>query len=141
MKRLSLCWACIAVLVGFGKSATGQSTSTLAGQVDLPRLVDAAAQRLRVNIEYDASALKGQVTLRLEGGLSDEELWQLVNRVLAARGFTTVRQSSAAGSPPAYSVVKLSDAPAVAGLTLAPEGSGPAAPGSGGPPAGFHRDR
>ncbi len=129
-----------AVFLTVSLRVQAQPTTTLAGQVDLARLVDTAAQRLHVNIEYDAASLKGQVTLRLEGGLSDEELWQLVNRVLAARGFTTVRQPSSPGSPPAYSVVKLADAPAAAGMVLPVEGGGPPEPGAGGaggPPAGF----
>lgn len=61
MKRLSLSFVWVAVLSGLGPIAWGQPASTLAGQVELPRLVDTAAQRL-------------------EGGLSDEELWQLANR-------------------------------------------------------------
>src|SRR5262245_38103854 len=62
----------------------------LSEQMELARLVDIAAQRLKVNIEYDATLLKGSVTLRLGAGISDAELWDLTNRLLAARGFTTV---------------------------------------------------
>ncbi len=138
--------ALAAVVVAFGVGGVGAAraqspavrvppdapTTTLAGQVELARLVDTAAQRLHVNMEYDAASLKGQVTLRLEGGLSDDELWQLVNRVLAARGFTTVRQATSPGSPPSYSVVKLADAPAAAGMVLPAEGVGPPGPGAGG---------
>lgn len=138
MTRLSLCSACLAAFLWLGPSARAQPpTTTLAGQVELARLVDTAAQRLHVNMEYDAASLKGQVTLRLEGGLSDDELWQLVNRVLAARGFTTV---TSPGSPPSYTVVKLADAPAAAGMALPAEGVGPPAPGAGGaggPLAGY----
>lgn len=107
---------------------------SLAGQIELARLVDMAAQRLRLNIDYDAGALKGTVTLRLDGGLTDQELWELTNRVLAARGFTTVRQQAAAepGGPArlSYSVVKLTDAPTLAPVTErgrdVPAASGPA---------------
>lgn len=106
----------------------------LTGQVELPRLVDAAAQQLHLNIEYDAAAVKGQVTLRLDGPLSDEELWQLLNRVLAARGFTTVRQT-AGGARPAYSVVKTTEAAAVAAIE--PPGKDEAPEASVPPPAGF----
>ncbi len=100
--------------------------TTLAGQVDLPRLVDLAAERLRLNIEYDGAALKagGSVTLRLEAGLSDEELWSLVNRVLATRGFTTVRTEGRS----AFAVVKLADAPGLARSERQEAGE---------PPAGF----
>jgi general secretion pathway protein D len=104
---------------------------TLTGQVELPRLVDTAAQQLHVNIEYDAAAVKGQVTLRLDGPLSDEELWQLLNRILAARGFTTV-QLSPVGGRAAFSVVKTTDAAAVAAIR--PPGAHEA-PGVSVPPA------
>ncbi len=82
---------------------------TPAGQVELARLVDLASQRLSLNIEYDASVLRGSATLRLDAGLSDDELWTLTNRVLASRGFTTVRAPGDA----AYSVVRLADAAAI----------------------------
>jgi len=98
---------------------------TLAGQVELPRLVDLAAQRLRLSIDYDAQVLKGTVTLRLDEGLDDAELWVLVNRVLAARGFTTVR----APGEGAYSVVRLADAPGLA--PVADGGPEPPGPGPG----------
>src|SRR5690606_18549806 len=93
----------------------------------LARLVDLAAQELGLSVEYDAGALKGTATLRLDAGLSGDELWLLVNRVLAARGFTTVRMAGDA----AYSVVRLSDAP-----NLAQVGDITAQP-SRGPPAGY----
>ncbi len=83
---------------------------TPAGQVELARLVDLASQRLSLNIEYDAAVLRGSATLRLDAGLSDDELWTLTNRVLASRGFTTVRAPGEA----AYSVVRLADAAAAA---------------------------
>ncbi len=84
--------------------------TTPAGQVELARLIDLCAQRLKLNIDYDAAALKGTVTLRLDAPLSDDDLWLLTNRVLAARGFTTVRVHGNA----AYSVVKLAEAPGLA---------------------------
>ncbi len=95
---------------------------SLAGQIELARLVDTVAQRLKLNIEYDASLLKFPVTLRLEGGLTDEELWLLVNRALAARGFTTVRQCGVGGGmdggKASYSIVKLTDAAGAAAINL-----------------------
>lgn len=99
----------------------------LSGQVDVARLVDLCSQRMKLNVEYDATALKalGQVTLRLEAGISDEELWALTNRVLIARGFSTVRVPGKS----AYTVVKLSDA---AGSGGSPDGNQ-----VGEPPAGF----
>lgn len=81
------------------------STTRLAGQVELARLIDLASERLRLNIEYDESALKGTVNLRLGAGVSDAELWALVNQLLAVRGLTTVRSSGET-----ISVVKAADA-------------------------------
>ncbi len=105
--------AVLAAAVFLALPARGQDDDprlTLAGQVELPRLVDLAARRLRLSIDYDAQVLKGTVTLRLDETLDDAELWVLVNRVLAARGFTTVRVPGEG----AYSVVRLADAPGLA---------------------------
>jgi len=103
---------------------------TLTEQIDLARLVDMAAQRLKLNIEYDATAVKGTATLRLGAGVTDAELWELANQLLASRGFTTVR---AAGKGGTLSVVKLE---AAAGLArLEPEVRDPAQI-----PAGFAFD-
>lgn len=95
---------------------------TPAGQVELARLVDLAAQRLGVNLQYDAASLKGEVTLRLAAPLSDRELWLLVNRTLAERGLTTVRGTGAG----AFSIVKLADAAGLAPIDPAqsPQGLG-----------------
>lgn len=84
----------------------------LSGQVELPRLVDLCAERLGLNIEYDAAALRGTVTLRLGAGVSDEELWLLTNRVLASRGFTSVQMPG----EDMLSIVRLPDAPGMARL-------------------------
>lgn len=92
---------------GFGRDGQpGPTQVTPAGQVELARLVDLAAQKLRLNIEYDPAALKQAVTLRLAAGMTDQELWALVNRLLASRGFTTVR----AAKDSTLSVVKIADA-------------------------------
>lgn len=105
-------------------SASGPQV-TLAGQVELARLLDLAAQRLGLNVQYDAAALKGSVTLRLGAGVTDEELWLLVNRVLASQGFTTVRLPG----DRAYAVVRLADAPGLA--RLQDGGEAPAGPAAG----------
>src|SRR5262245_40534235 len=88
-------------------AAQPQDRTALAGQVELSRLVDLAADRLHVKLEYDTAALKagGSVTLRLDSALSDAELWSLTNRVLAERGFTTVLMPGGVG----YSVLKITD--------------------------------
>src|SRR5678816_3218239 len=92
---------CVCLLSQCGLAVGAQPTgpiaqTALAGQIELVRLVDLASQRLKLNLDYDAAALKaaGVITLRLEAGLSDKELWLLTNRVLALRGFTTVRSGA-----------------------------------------------
>lgn len=92
-------------------SAIAQPTELmeLAPTIELPRLVDLAAERLGVNVEYDAK-LAGTVTLRLHDEVSAAELWSLTNRLLAARGFTTVRMAG----DPTLSVVPLQSAPGLA---------------------------
>jgi type II secretory pathway component GspD/PulD (secretin) len=105
-----LCFVC--AMLRAEPPVGGGTRTVLAGQIELARLVDLAATRLGLNIEYDASVLRGSVTLRLEAGLSDDELWALTNRVLAARGFTTIRLP---GDGP-ISIVKLSDAQALSRL-------------------------
>jgi type II secretory pathway component GspD/PulD (secretin) len=104
----------------------------IAGQLEVPRLVDLVADRLKVTIEYDAAAIKGSSTLRIDGGVADGELWQLLNRALAARGFTTVRSFPASPETlPSYSVVKVADASSLAPIQM------PDAPPLLGPEAGF----
>jgi general secretion pathway protein D len=128
---------CTIVVLGLSSQAASQlevaapqpSHIIPAGQIELARLVDLAAQELGLSVEYDAAALKGSATLRLDAGLSGDELWLLVNRVLASRGFTTVRMAGDA----AYSVVRLADAPNLAQVAAAPPTTEPAR----GPPAGY----
>ncbi len=127
--------ACVGLVAigAFSSPAFGQpidaptnSRTMLSGQMDLPRLVDLCAERLKVAVEYDPAVLKGSVTLRLgssgdptTGGLTDAELWSLMNELLASRGFTTVRQPGAK----LLSVVRVSDAAVAAALEL-PAGEG-----------------
>ncbi len=129
----------------------------LATQLELPRLVDLASERLAVKVEYDPAVLKGTVALRGLDALNGEQLWDLTNQLLASRGFTTVRPPGAA----TYSVVRLNDAAALAGLGGLPtlveqaqqDGNSPAvdiqgntqtirpdAGVAGVPPAGFNAD-
>lgn len=105
--------ALVATLLGLSP-CRGQVHGTqveLAETVELARLVDLAAQRAGVSIEYDTK-LSGSVTLRLNDEVSDTELWNLTNRLLAARGFTTVRM----GDGNTLSVVPLSAAAGLARL-------------------------
>ncbi len=82
------------------------------GDIAIARLVDLSAELAGVSIEYDASLLRGNATLRLAEGLEGDELWSLTNELLAARGLTTIRRGT--GSP-LLSVVKLPDAARLAG--------------------------
>src|SRR2546426_6040291 len=97
-------------LLGAQQSTTEPRTA-LSGQVELGRLIDLCAERLGLRIEYDATALKGTVTIRLGTSVSDQELWLLTNQVLASRGFTTVNAAKGV-----ISVVKIAEAPGMAGL-------------------------
>ena len=95
-QRLSYVIACLTVIVrlGFGQGEQADQNAprvALNGVVELKQLVDLAAARLDLNIQYDARELEGSVTLRLGASVSDPELWSLTNHVLRARGFTTVR--------------------------------------------------
>ena len=115
--RIIAIWmAAILVTTAQAVMAQPQPSILPAGQLEMPRLIDLVAERLDLNIEYDASTLKGTATLRLEAGVSDDELWQLTNRLLAARGFTTVFAPNDA----VYSVVRLTDAPGLVDLTAQP---------------------
>jgi len=92
-------------------------------QLDLPRLLDLAADRLKVAVDYDPAALKGQVTLRQVGALSDAELWELANQALAQRGFTTLRTPNGR----TLSVVKVSEAAGMARIEVEGASEQPAA--------------
>lgn len=86
--------------------------TVLSGKVELARLVDLSAARLALDLEYDPTTLRGNITMRSTTGLSDQELWSLTQRVLAANGFTTVIQPG----QKTISIVKLAEAPALARL-------------------------
>jgi type II secretory pathway component GspD/PulD (secretin) len=88
------------------------AVSILNGDVELRALVDLAAERLDLNVEYDRSSLRGQVTFRLGEPLTDAELWNLTNRLLASRGFTTIRRAG----EKTLSVVAMGDAAELADI-------------------------
>jgi general secretion pathway protein D len=99
------------LLLGADPSFTlAQPSVLIAGQMDLARLIDLAADRLKIAIDYDPAQLKTPVTIRLPNALNDDELWALVNELLASRGMTTVRSPGAIG----YSVIRIADAGAAA---------------------------
>ncbi len=86
--------------------ANDAERSLLAEQIDLARLLDLAASRLKLNIEYDPAVVKGTLTFRFSQAITDEQLWTLTNRLLASHGFTTVQMAG----EKTLSVVKLADA-------------------------------
>ncbi|MCB9846567.1 MAG: hypothetical protein H6811_11360 [Phycisphaeraceae bacterium] len=95
----------VAILATTGVCTLAQeSPLRLSGDLALSRLVDLCAERLGTAIEYQPKVLTESVTLR--GDVDDQQLWALTNRLLAARGFTTIR----VGDSPALSVVRLLDA-------------------------------
>lgn len=116
-------WIICGLLVGPGdlnrcygqEQPAPDSTIALPSQLDLARLVDLCSERLQYTIDYDAAALKVPVTIRIPQQLSNQELWNLTNRLLASKGFTTVRQGNKQ-----FSVVKLAEAAAAS--TLVPIG-------------------
>lgn len=72
-------------------------------------MVDLSAERLGLSIDYDASEIKGTITIRAAEPFMDAELWELTNRVLASRGFASVELPGSRGRM--LSIVKLADAP------------------------------
>lgn len=100
-------------------SSPGPASVVLADELELSRFTQMVAERLKLNLEYDPSLLTGSVSIRTEQGLSDSELWQLFNGVLATRSLTTVLSPSQG----TYRIVKLSDAAVVA--PVAPQGLTP----------------
>lgn len=96
-------------------SAQAPDRIALNGEMELARLVDLAAKRLNLDVEYDAAAIKGTVTIRVSNDLTNDELWALTNELLAARGFATVQRPGST----IVSVVKMADAPGSARLDRA----------------------
>ncbi|MEO1006943.1 MAG: secretin N-terminal domain-containing protein [Planctomycetota bacterium] len=78
----------LACAAGLGWSQ--ESDSRLAGRISLARLVDVAADRVGIDIQYDESQLQQSVTLRIGTPLADAELWALVHGLLGSYGWTTV---------------------------------------------------
>ena len=79
---------------------------TLAGEMDLRRLVDLTASHLSVRLDYDPGQVAGNVTIRSPKPVTNRELWDLLNQILISRGLTTIRTDDSAG----VSVVRLQEA-------------------------------
>lgn len=103
---------CASLLSAFSAAtpiALGQVSNvqtSLAPSLELSHLIELVAHRLDLTIEYDPTALSGQITVQSPAGLGDAQLLPLLNRVLTSHGMTTIQP---AGSP-GLVVVKLSDA-------------------------------
>lgn len=94
--------------VAFGQPAAAVSpTLQLSGSIELSRLIDLCATRLKISVDYDPALLKQPVTWRTPAGSSDLQVWEATNRLLAQRGLTTVKQIGAES----FSVVKIEEAP------------------------------
>ena len=88
----------------------------LAGNLTIAHLLDLCAEELGITVEYDASMLSGEVTLRHGDSLTRNGLWSMVNRVLAGKGMTTIRFPGSA----VLSVARLEDAAKVARIEPGP---------------------
>jgi len=78
----------------------------------LSELVAGAAAAIGVPIDFNQADLQGTVTVRIPERVSAEELWELANLSLAARGLTTVQVPGGRS----VGVVKLEGAAALARL-------------------------
>ncbi len=99
--------ACMVAWGPIASPALSQVEVDLAGETELARLIDLAASRRGVSVEYQPQELKGSLTLRLSEPLTDQELWRLTEDALAARGFALAPIADGA----VLSVVRLTDAP------------------------------
>lgn len=59
--------------------------------IDLPLMLELASRHFGVRIEYDAGKLQGEMPIQRGIPYSYEEIWQIANRELATRGFSTVQ--------------------------------------------------
>ncbi len=102
-------WLSALAVVACPAGVGGQPTTALSGQLELARLVDLCAERLNLELEYDAKALQGAtVTLRLGEAVGDDELWSLTNQLLVSRGLTSVQMPG----DDVLSIVRLAEAAA-----------------------------
>jgi type II secretory pathway component GspD/PulD (secretin) len=95
-----------------GAPAAAQSppSAKIETDIELARLVDLCAEKLRIRIKYEPGQLTGVVPLM--GDHSDLELWTLTSQALVSRGFTTIQKPGEEG----LTVVKLNEASSLARL-------------------------
>lgn len=87
---------------------------TLPKQLSLADLVAVIALQLSVDVDYNPQRLRGDVALRLDASYTRDELWAILNQVLAGQGFTTV----IAGEPPIHHVVAFNEAAALSRVQI-----------------------
>lgn len=80
--------------------------------IELSDLIDACGAILGFAIEYQPSEVSGAVAVRIERGMSPEEVWQVAQRALVSRGLISVQPP---GSD-ALQIVPLANAASVARL-------------------------
>ena len=80
--------------------------------IELSDLLDACSALLGVSIEYQPAEVSGQVAVRINGGMSDDEVWQLAQQALTSKGLTSVQQPGSR----VLQVVTIVNAPALARL-------------------------
>ncbi len=79
-------------------------------EVELVEVLDACAAGLGLSLDYDRSQVQGKVTIRSEGGYTNEGMWALVNRLLSSKKLASVQ----APGENALGIVSLSEAAKVA---------------------------
>lgn len=105
---LAFLWLALTITAARGQGVSGVAAPTTlpAGEVQLAQLADLAASVKGVDLEYDATALRGTVTLRVLDPLGPDELWSLLGRVLELRGLSLVAHHGGQS----FSIVRTADA-------------------------------
>jgi type II secretory pathway component GspD/PulD (secretin) len=92
----------VSLLLGFAPLGAAQETEAFqvrrdglklyfAGEVDLQLLLFAAADSVSTSVEFDPAKVTGTVYMQTHVGLRPEEVWDLANRELQARGLATIQ--------------------------------------------------
>lgn len=87
----------LGIMLPLRSVAQSVASTSLAGQIDLARLVDTSAAKLNLRIVYEEQFAKGaKVTLRQPAPVGDAQLWGLTNQLLAEQGYTTIAMGGGA---------------------------------------------
>lgn len=107
---LTFLWAGAGV-VGAQETATADQRWFLTvEEIEFVDLLDACVSGLGFSLDYDRSQVSGRVSVRSEAGFTNEGLWALANRQLAARKLAVVQPSG----EEALGVVPVADAARIA---------------------------